>query len=81
MKNFFSDLFYAIKNESGKAKVFYILCFVTLICTLIGFVSGVVAEVVYIVASNFQLLPCILAVVCLALFIGVVCWLNKLRTI
>lgn len=81
MKSFFSDLFYAIKNENGKAKAFYIMAFVTMILTFIGFVSGIVGEVVYIMADNFQVLPAVISGFCLCLCIGVFVWLNKLRKI
>lgn len=81
MKSFFSDLFYAIKNENGKAKAFYIMAFITMILTFIGFVSGIVGEVVYITADNFQALPAVISGVCLCLCVGVFVWLNKLRKI
>ena len=81
MKSFFGDLFYAIKSGDGKAKAFYIMAFAAMIISMIGFVSGIIAGIVYVVAGNFQILPFAIAAVGLALTIGVIFWLNRLRAI
>ena len=79
MKAFLSDLFYAIKTGDGKAKAFYIMAFIILILTVLGFIGGVIGGVVCLTASNFQILPFALSAVSLAIFIGVLIWLNHLR--
>ena len=77
MKDFFEELIYMCKHQDSKVRVFYIMCTAALILFPIAAIAGIVAEVVYIIADNFQLMPCIIAVVSIVFEVGIVVWLKK----
>ena len=77
MKDFFEEFFYMCSKNNTKSRGTYIMLAVTLVVLLSGFIAGAVAEVVYISADNFQLMPCLISVGCLVAFIGLIIWLKK----
>ena len=77
MKDFFEELFYMCKHQDSKVRVFYIMCTAALILLPIAAIAGIVAEVVYVMADNFQLMPCIISIVCIIAEVGLVVWLKK----
>lgn len=77
MKDFFEELIYMCKHQDSKVRVFYIMCTAALILLPIAAIAGIVAEVVYVMADNFQLMPCIISIVCIIVEVGLVVWLKK----
>ena len=77
MKEFFEELKYMCSASNTKSRGTYIMVVVTLIALLIAFVAGIVAEIVYISASNFQILPLLISVIALAVEIALIVWLKK----
>lgn len=77
MKDFFYDLKYYCSSANTKSRGTYIMIAAILILLPIAAISGIVAEVVYIAASNFQLLPLIIVVVAIAFEVFLVAWLKK----
>lgn len=77
MKDFFYDLKYYCSSANTKSRGTYIMIAAIIILLPIAAISGIVAEVIYIAASNFQLLPLIIAIVAIALEVFLVVWLKK----
>lgn len=77
MKEFFEELKYMCSASNTKSRGTYIMVVVTLIALLIAFVAGIVAEIVYISAHNFQILPLAISVVALVIEVALVIWLKK----
>lgn len=77
MKDFFEELKYMCSASNTKSRGTYIMIVVTLIALLIAFVAGIVAEIVYISASNFQILPLLISVIALIVEIALIVWLKK----
>lgn len=77
MKDFFYDLKYYCSSANTKSRGTYIMIAAILILLPIAAISGIVAEVIYIAASNFQLLPLIIAIVAIAFEVFLVVWLKK----
>lgn len=77
MKDFFYDLKYYCSSANTKSRGTYIMIAAILILLPIAAISGIVAEVIYIAASNFQLLPLIIAIVATAFEVFLVVWLKK----
>lgn len=77
MKEFFEELKYMCSASNTKSRGTYIMVVITLIALLIAFVAGIVAEIVYISASNFQILPLLISVIALVIEIALIVWLKK----
>ena len=77
MKEFFEELKYMCSASNTKSRGTYIMVVITLIALLIAFVAGIVAEIVYISASNFQILPLLISVIALVVEIALIVWLKK----
>jgi len=50
---------------------------ITLLLLPIAAIAGIVAEVVYISASNFQILPLIIAIVAVVVEVALIIYLKK----
>ena len=77
MKDFIYDLKYYCSSANTKSRGTYIMIAIILLILPIAAISGIVAEIVYISASNFQLLPLIITVVAIILEVLLIVWLKK----
>lgn len=77
MKDFIDELLYMCKHNDPKVKTTYIMITAILILLPIVFLSGVIAEIVFIGAHNFQVLPVVLSVLSLIVEIVLIIWLKK----
>lgn len=77
MKEFFEEFAYMCSSSNTKSRGVYIMIAVTMVVLLIAFVAGVVAEVVYVMAGNFQILPIAISIIALIIDIGLFVWLKK----
>lgn len=77
MKDFFYDLKYYCSSANTKSRGTYIMIAIILLLLPIAAIAGIVAEVVYISASNFQLLPMIIAIVAVVIEVALIVYLKK----
>ena len=77
MKDFIYDLKYYCSSANTKSRGTYIMIAIILLILPIAAISGIIAEIVYISANNFQLLPLIITVVAIILEVLLIVWLKK----
>lgn len=77
MKEFFEEFFYMCSANNTKSRGTYLMLAAILVLLPIVFIAGVIAEIVYIGAGNFQIMPAILAVLALVGEIALIVWLKK----
>lgn len=77
MKEFFEEFKYHCSSANETSRGVYIMIAITLILCMVIFVSGIVAEVVFVMAGNFQVLPLALSGIFLVIFIALILWLKK----
>lgn len=76
------DIFYVIKTGDGKAKAFYIMVLVVWVLSIIGFVAGAIGVGYGLIKQGTASAISIgAAVASLVIFIGVLIWMNKLRSL
>lgn len=77
MKEFFEEFKYMCSSANTKSRGTYIMLAIILVLLPIIFISGVVAEIVFISAGNFQIIPALLAVLAIVGEIALIVWLKK----
>lgn len=77
MKDFIYDLKYYCSSANTKSRGTYIMIAITLLLLPIAAIAGIVAEVVYVSASNFQILPLIIAIVAVIVEVALIIYLKK----